>query len=152
MSAGRLAARGKPVIVLKVGRDAAPGADLVFDAAIRRAGMLRVYSTEDLFDAVETLARQRPQRGERLAVLTNGGGLGLIAADALACSGAQLAPLSTDTVSACCRPARRRPIRSTSWPMRRSSITPARWRRCCASRRPTRCCSCTRRPPWWRAI
>jgi acetyl-CoA synthetase (ADP-forming)/acetyltransferase len=73
---GRLAARGKPVIVLKVGRDAAPGADLVFDAAIRRAGMLRVYSTEDLFDAVETLARQRPQRGERLAVLTNGGGLG----------------------------------------------------------------------------
>jgi len=98
MSAGRLAARGKPVIVLKVGRDAAPGADLVFDAAIRRAGMLRVYSTEDLFDAVETLARQRPQRGERLAVLTNGGGLGLIAADALACSGAQLAPLSIDTV------------------------------------------------------
>jgi acetyl-CoA synthetase (ADP-forming)/acetyltransferase len=98
MSAGRLAARGKPVIVLKVGRDAAPGADLVFDAAIRRAGMLRVYSTEDLFDAVETLARQRPQRGERLAVLTNGGGLGLIAADALACGGGQLAPLSDDTL------------------------------------------------------
>ena len=98
MSAGRLAARGKPVIVLKVGRDAAPGADLVFDAAIRRAGMLRVHSTEDLFDAVETLARQRPQRGERLAVLTNGVGLGLIAADALECSGAQLAPLSTETL------------------------------------------------------
>jgi acetyl-CoA synthetase (ADP-forming)/acetyltransferase len=98
MSAGRLAARGKPVIVLKVGRDAAPGADLVFDAAIRRAGMLRVYSTEDLFDAVETLARQRPQRGERLAVLTNGGGLGLIAADALSCTGAQLATLSPDTL------------------------------------------------------
>jgi acetyl-CoA synthetase (ADP-forming)/acetyltransferase len=97
MSAGRLAARGKPVIVLKVGRDAAPGADLVFDAAIRRAGMLRVYSTEDLFDAVETLARQRPQRGERLAVLTNGGGLGLIAVDALACTGAQLAELSPET-------------------------------------------------------
>jgi acetyl-CoA synthetase (ADP-forming)/acetyltransferase len=98
MSAGRLAARGKPVIVLKVGRDAAPGADLVFDAAIRRAGMLRVASTEDLFDAVETLARRRPQRGERLAVLTNGGGLGLIAADALECGGAQLAPLSADTL------------------------------------------------------
>ena len=98
LSAGRLAARGKPVIVLKVGRDPAPGADLVFDAAIRRAGMLRVYSTEDLFDAVETLARQRPQRGERLAVLTNGGGLGLIAADALSCSGAQLAELSPETL------------------------------------------------------
>ena len=98
MSAARLAARGKPVIVLKVGRDPAPGADLVFDAAIRRAGMLRVNSTEDLFDAVETLARRRPQRGERLAVLTNGGGLGLIAADTLECSGAQLAPLSAETV------------------------------------------------------
>ena len=98
MSAGRLAARGKPVIVLKVGRDPGPDADLVFDAAVRRAGMLRVYSTEDLFDAVETLARRRPQRGERLAVLTNGGGLGLIAADTLACGGAQLAPLSADTL------------------------------------------------------
>ncbi len=98
MSAGRLAARGKPVIVLKVGRDPAPGADLVFDAAIRRAGMLRVHSTEDLFDAVETLARQRRQRGERMAVLTNGGGLGLIARDALASGGAQLAALSADTL------------------------------------------------------
>lgn len=98
MSAGRLAARGKPVIVLKVGRDPAPDADLVFDAAIRRAGMLRVYSTEDLFDAVETLARARNLRGERLAVLTNGAGLGLIAADALQAGGARLAQLSPDTV------------------------------------------------------
>lgn len=101
MSAGRLAARGKPVIVLKVGRDPAPGADLVFDAAIRRAGMLRVQSTEDLFDAVETLARRRPQRGERLAVLTNSGGLGLIAADALDAGGtgqARLAPLSAESL------------------------------------------------------
>ena len=98
MSAGRVAARGKPVIVLKVGRDPEPDADLVFDAAIRRAGMLRVYSTEDLFDAVETLARARNLRGERLAVLTNGGGLGLIAADALQAGGAQLAQLSADTV------------------------------------------------------
>jgi acyl-CoA synthetase (NDP forming)/RimJ/RimL family protein N-acetyltransferase len=98
MSAGRLAARGKPVIVLKVGRDPDPDADLVFDAAIRRAGMLRVYSTEDLFDAVETLARARNLRGERLAVMTNGGGLGLIAADALRQGGAQLAALSPDTL------------------------------------------------------
>ncbi|MES2116066.1 MAG: bifunctional acetate--CoA ligase family protein/GNAT family N-acetyltransferase [Pseudomonadota bacterium] len=98
MSAGRLAARGKPVIVLKVGRDPEPEADLAFDAAIRRAGMLRVYSTEDLFDAVETLARTRQQRGERLAVLTNGGGLGLIAADALQTGGARLATLSPETL------------------------------------------------------
>ena len=97
MSAGRLAARGKPVIVLKVGRDREGDADAVFDAAIRRAGMLRVHSTEDLFDAVETLARARGQRGERLAVMTNGGGLGLIAADALLAGGAQLAPLSAAT-------------------------------------------------------
>lgn len=98
MSAGRLAARGKPVIVLKVGRDPEPEADLAFDAAIRRAGMLRVYSTEDLFDAVETLARTRQQRGERLAVLTNGAGLGLIAADALQAGGARLATLSPETL------------------------------------------------------
>ncbi|HEX8406823.1 MAG TPA: GNAT family N-acetyltransferase [Duganella sp.] len=101
MSAGRLAARGKPVIVLKVGRDADPAAELVFDAAIRRAGMLRVHSTDDLFDAVETLARRRPQRGERLAVLTNSAGLGLIAADALEYGGAgqtRLAPLSDATL------------------------------------------------------
>ena len=60
--------------------------------------MLRVHSTEDLFDAVETLARRRPQRGERLAVLTNSGGLGLIAADALETGGARLAPLSAESL------------------------------------------------------
>jgi acyl-CoA synthetase (NDP forming) len=99
MSAGRLAARAKPVIVLKIGHgdDEDGGADLVFDAAIRRAGMLRVHSTEDLFDAVETLARRQPQRGERLAVLTNGAGLGLIAADALAAGEVRLAPLADAT-------------------------------------------------------
>ena len=101
MSAGRLAARAKPVIVLKIGHGNVDGedggADLVFDAAIRRAGMLRVHSTEDLFDAVETLARRQPQRGERLAVLTNGAGLGLIAADALAAGDVRLAPLAEAT-------------------------------------------------------
>lgn len=98
LSAGRVAARGKPVIVMKVGRDPAPEADLAFDAAVRRAGMLRVYATEDLFDAVETLARARPHRGERMAVLTNGVGLGLIAADALASGDAPLAQWSDDTL------------------------------------------------------
>ena len=99
LSAGRVAARGKPVIVMKVGRDPAPDADLVFDAAIRRAGMLRVYATEDLFDAVETLARARPHRGERMAVLTNGTGLGLIATDALASGDAPLARWSDSTLA-----------------------------------------------------
>ena len=99
MSAGRLAARGKPVIVLKVGRESSAQAEQVFDAALRRAGMLRVHSTEELFDAVETLARAKGQRGERLAVLTNGRSLGLIASDALTDGGAQLAQLSADTLA-----------------------------------------------------
>ncbi|MGZ5168904.1 MAG: acetate--CoA ligase family protein, partial [Burkholderiales bacterium] len=78
MSAARAAARNKPVLVVKAGRvpegakaaashtGALAGSDDVYDAAIRRAGMLRVFSTEDLFDAVETLARARPFTGERL--------------------------------------------------------------------------------------
>ncbi|TYQ21603.1 UNVERIFIED_ORG: acetyl-CoA synthetase (ADP-forming)/acetyltransferase [Zoogloea ramigera] len=99
MSAGRLAARAKPVIVFKLGvrQELDGGADLVFDAAIRRAGMLRVHSTEDLFDAVATLARRRPQRGERLAVLTNGASLALVAADALAAGELRPAPVSPAT-------------------------------------------------------
>jgi acetyltransferase len=83
------------VLVLKAGRapegakaamshtGAMAGSDDVYDAAIRRAGMLRVYSTEDLFDAVETLACARPLRGERLAIMTNGGGPAVMAVDAL---------------------------------------------------------------------
>lgn len=95
MSAARLAARGKPVVVLKSGRD---GSDRVIDAAIRRAGMLRVLSSADLFDAVETVARARPLRGERLAVMSNGTSLGLLASDALAAIGGKLAELSPATL------------------------------------------------------
>jgi acyl-CoA synthetase (NDP forming)/ribosomal protein S18 acetylase RimI-like enzyme len=95
MSAARLAARAKPVIVLKSGRDAG---DPVYDAAFRRAGMLRVHSSEDLFDAAETLSRARPLRGERLAILSNGRALGRIATDALDHADGKLAPLSPETV------------------------------------------------------
>ena len=95
MSAARLAARAKPVIVLKAGRD---GSDPVYDAAFRRAGMLRVHSTEDLFDAAETLSHARALRGERLAIVANGGALGTIATDALAYADGTLAPLSAGTV------------------------------------------------------
>jgi acyl-CoA synthetase (NDP forming)/GNAT superfamily N-acetyltransferase len=95
MSAARLAARAKPVIVLKSGRDAG---DPVYDAAFRRAGMLRVQSSEDLFDAAETLSRARPLRGERLAILSNGRALGRIATDALDHADGKLAPLSPETV------------------------------------------------------
>ncbi len=112
MSAARAAARSKPVVVLKAGRmpegaraaashtGALAGADDIYDAAIRRAGMLRVLTTEDLFGAVETLARARPLAGERLAILTNGGGPGVLAADALAAGGGQLAALAPATIAA----------------------------------------------------
>ena len=96
MSAARLAARGKPVVVLKAGRS---GDDKVYDAAIRRAGMLRVYSSADLFDAVETVARARPVRGARLAIMSNGSGTGVLAADALQWVRGQLAQWSPDTVN-----------------------------------------------------
>jgi acetyltransferase len=110
MSAARAAARSKPTVVLKSGRapegaraaashtGALAGTDQVYDAAIRRAGMLRVLSTEDLFGAVETLARARPLPGERLAILTNGGGPGVMATDELVCGGGKLAVLAPQTI------------------------------------------------------
>jgi acetyl-CoA synthetase (ADP-forming)/acetyltransferase len=94
ISAARLAARGKPVVVLKAGRD---GDDKVYDAVIRRAGMLRVYSSADLFDAVETVARARPVRGERLAIMSNGSGTGRLAADALQWVHGKLAQFAPET-------------------------------------------------------
>lgn len=109
MSAARAAARNKPVIVVKAGRSSAgavtaashPGAmagsDAVFDAAIRRAGMLRVETTQDLFSAIETLSRARPLRGEQLIILTNGGGPGIMAADALCLAGESLSVLTDET-------------------------------------------------------
>jgi acetyltransferase len=112
MSAARAAARNKPVIIVKAGRapdgakaaashtGALAGSDVVFDAAVRRAGMLRVTTLEALFDAAETLARARPMRGERLAILTNGGGAGVLAADALQLGGGRLADLSGKTLAA----------------------------------------------------
>ncbi|MES2073290.1 MAG: bifunctional acetate--CoA ligase family protein/GNAT family N-acetyltransferase [Pseudomonadota bacterium] len=111
MSAARAAARSKPVLVVKAGREAEgakaaashtgalAGSDAVYDAAIRRAGMLRVFTTEDLFGAVETLAHAKSMNGERLAILTNGGGPGVMATDALICSEGKLASLSAETAA-----------------------------------------------------
>ncbi|WP_420474961.1 bifunctional acetate--CoA ligase family protein/GNAT family N-acetyltransferase [Noviherbaspirillum sp. ST9] len=110
MSAARAAARSKPIIVIKAGRapegakaaashtGALAGADDVYDAAIRRAGMLRVYTTLDLFDAVETLAHSRPTRGDRLAIISNGGGPGVLATDALIGKQGSLAGLSEQAI------------------------------------------------------
>jgi len=109
MSAARAAARNKPVIIVKAGRSASgmraaqshtgalAGSDLVFDAAIRRAGMLRVDSLQDLVLAAETLARFAGNRDDRLTILTNGGGAGVMAADAAAAAGVGLAELGDAT-------------------------------------------------------
>ena len=105
MSAARAAARNKPVIVVKAGRSQAgqqaaashtgalAGSDAVFDAAIARAGMLRVDTLQDLFLAAETLSRFRDGPTERLTVLTNGGGAGVMAADAAVAAGVPLTEL-----------------------------------------------------------
>ena len=111
MSAARAAARMKPVIVVKAGRyqqsakaatshtGALAGNDDVYDAAFRRAGMLRVHSLEELFDAAETLAMQWKPTGDRLAVLTNGGGIGVLATDAIVEQGARIAELVPQTIA-----------------------------------------------------
>ncbi len=110
MSAARAASRAKPVIVIKSGRHAhgaraaathtgaLAGSDAVYDAAFRRAGLLRVYDMAELFAAVETLAHFRNLEGTRLAMLTNGGGLGVLAVDSLADRGYAPAELSAVTM------------------------------------------------------
>lgn len=109
MSAARIASRLKPVIIVKGGRSQAgaraaashtgalAGSDSVYDAAFRRAGMLRVPALRDLFDAAETLSAGFRVNGDRLIILTNGGGLGVLAADALEAGGGRLAALPEGT-------------------------------------------------------
>jgi acetyltransferase len=119
MSASRAAARMKPVIAVKAARyessaraasshtGALAGSDAVYDAAFRRAGILRVHTLEELFDAVGTLGIGRApppvtsdSRADRLAIVTNGGGPGVLAADALAYYGGTLAELAPETMAA----------------------------------------------------
>jgi len=112
MSAARAVSRVKPIVVLKAGRSAAgaaaasshtgamAGEDAVYDAAFKRAGMLRVETMNELFDCAELFAKQHNPRGNRLCILTNGGGPGVMAADALASYGLEPAPLQPDTLKA----------------------------------------------------
>jgi len=105
MSAARAAARNKPVLIVKAGRaghgvqaaashtGALTGSDIVVDAAIRRAGMLRVDTLQDLFMAAETLARFGKAHDGALTLMTNGGGAGVLAADAAALAGVPLREL-----------------------------------------------------------
>jgi acetyltransferase len=112
LSAARAVARAKQVIVVKSGRHEAgaraaashtgalAGSDAVFDAAFLRAGVLRVSTIRDLFNMSEILAMQPQPRGPALAIITNAGGPGVMATDALMTSGGQLAPLSPPTMAA----------------------------------------------------
>lgn len=123
MSAARAAARTKPVVAIKAGRmaegakaasshtGALAGSDAVYDAAFRRAGMLRVYDMQELFDAVQTLSSRlgrlgTPREGDpagvgdRLAILSNGGGIGVLATDSLIEQGGRLAKLRPETIEA----------------------------------------------------
>ena len=111
MSAARAASRLKPVIAIKSGRHelaakaaathtgALSGADRVVDAALRRAGVLRVGGLAELFDAAETLARFRPLERARVAIVTNGGGAGVLAVDQLMDCGGELAEISLGTIA-----------------------------------------------------
>jgi len=110
MSAARATARVKPVIVVKSGRTAVSalaaqshsgalaGSDAVYDAAFRRAGILRVDTLRELFDAAEILSRWRAYRGPRLAIVTNGGGPAVLATDALIHAGGKLATLAPEAL------------------------------------------------------
>ncbi|MCC4265973.1 bifunctional acetate--CoA ligase family protein/GNAT family N-acetyltransferase [Oceanimonas baumannii] len=112
MSAARAASRNKAVLVVKSGKTRIGaqlghihtgghvGMDAAYDAAIRRAGMLRVRDTHDLFAAVETLNHSHTLRGERLVILTNGGGPAINAIDTLLARGGKLASLTDTTSSA----------------------------------------------------
>lgn len=112
MSAARAAARIKPVLAVKSGRHAASarvtashtgalaGSDAIYDAALARAGILRVDDLDDLFTAAELLASGASAGGNRLGIITNGGGLGALASDRLVGCEGRLANLSIATLAA----------------------------------------------------
>ncbi|HJV27464.1 MAG TPA: bifunctional acetate--CoA ligase family protein/GNAT family N-acetyltransferase [Aromatoleum sp.] len=116
MAAARSAARNKPVVAIKAGRAPrsasasladplfldTPGLideDDVFDAVLRRAGILRVDDLDELFGAVETVVRSRPMVGNRLVVVSNGGGAGVMAEDSLHLGGYTMPELQENTVT-----------------------------------------------------
>ena len=100
LSAARAAARLRPVVALRAGGrllDASGRADAVWDAALKRAGVLTVSDLEEMFAALETLTRAPRPRGEALAIVTNAVGPGRLAADAAIRAGVPLARLQPDT-------------------------------------------------------
>ena len=111
MSAARAFSRGKPIVAYKSGRfaesakaaashtGALAGEDAVYDAAFQRAGIERVYDLDDMFDCAALLGRQKLPNGDRLGVVTNAGGPGVIATDKLIGEGGKLATLSPETLA-----------------------------------------------------
>jgi acetyltransferase len=110
LSAAREVSLNKPIIVIKAGRTEAAahaaashtgalaGSDEVLEAAFRRCGVLRVTTVADLFYMAEVLSKQPRPKGPRLAVVTNAGGPGVLAADSIIAAGGELAELSTATM------------------------------------------------------
>lgn len=111
LTAARAVAAQKPIVVIKVGRTAEAsrvaashtgamtGSDAVLDAALRQSGVLRVDTIEELFDMAEVLAKQPLPTGRRLAIVTNAGGPGALATDALVIGQGELAELSAKTMT-----------------------------------------------------
>lgn len=112
LAAAREVAMHKPIVVIKVGRTAEAskaaashtgamtGSDAVLDAALRQNGVLRVDTIEELFDMAEVLSKQPLPAGPRLAIVTNAGGPGALATDALVLGGGEVAELADDTLEA----------------------------------------------------
>ncbi len=112
ISAVRAASRTKPVVALKSGQvresqwhpQTIPAGivdgDQIYNAVLRRAGVLRVYGTDEMFDGIEALTKMRPVRKETLAILSNGVGPGVLAVDRLASMGGELSPLAPETTEA----------------------------------------------------
>jgi acetyltransferase len=110
LSAAREVALNKPIIVIKPGRSeqaakaaashtgSLTGSDEVLEAAFRRCGVLRVQNISDLFYMAETLAKQPRPRGPRLSIVTNAGGPGVLATDALIGNGGELTKISPPTL------------------------------------------------------
>jgi len=111
MSAARSFARSKPILAYKAGRFGASAAaaashtgamateDAVYDAAFHRAGLARVFDIGDIFDCAELLGRQKIPAGPRLGIITNAGGPGVMASDALLALDGKLASLSEETMA-----------------------------------------------------
>ena len=112
MSAARAFARTKPIVAYKAGRfaesaqaaashtGAMAGVDAVYEAAFQRAGIVRIFDVDDMFDCAELLAKKKTTHGDRLAIITNAGGPGVMTTDALIARNGHIANLSEETIKA----------------------------------------------------